>query len=89
MDTLIDSLIVNAEKLGKLSGTAVWAFFTLLLIAYIIWEMKAKKSSSEQAWAARTKEAEADGMMANAVSKLADQIKEIRIKLKCIGGEDD
>lgn len=89
MGQIIDGIIGNAEKLGTLGAASIWAFFTLLLIAYITWDMKAKKSSSDQAWAARIKDAETDGMMAKAVEKLADQIKELRHKLKCVGGDDD
>lgn len=84
----IDKFIGNAEKLGALSATAVWAFFTLILLLYIVWDLRVKKQSSEQAWNARLKDSEADGMMARAIEKLADQIKELRHKLKC-GDSDD
>lgn len=89
MSELIDGIIQNAEKLGQLSATAIWAFFTLLLVFYIYWDMRAKKTSSDQAWSARIDEAKADSAIANAMEKLADQVKELRHKLKCIGGDDD
>lgn len=92
MDTIakiFTNLIEGAEKLGTLSVTAVWAFFTIILIGYIIWDMKIKKEASELAWQARIKDAETDGMVANAIEKLADQIKELRHKLKCIGGDEN
>lgn len=92
MDTIVNifkNIVDGAERLAGLSVAAVWAFFTIILIAYVIWDQKTKKQASEMAWQARIKDAETDGMMANAIEKLADQIKELRIKLKCLGGDDD
>lgn len=77
----INHIIGNAEKLGALSAAAVWAFFTLVLIAYIAWDMRIKKQSSDSAWEARLKEAESDSLMANAIEKLSEQIKELRMKM--------
>lgn len=85
---ILDQFIGGAERLGALGVSAVWAFFVVILIAYIAWDLKAKKEAAELAWQARIKESEADGMVANAIEKLADQIKELRYKLKCVGGED-
>jgi len=81
----LTQLIGGAEKLGALGAAAVWAFFTLILLGYIFWIQRAQKQAAESAWAARLEEAKADAMMASAVEKLADQIKEIRHTIKCGG----
>lgn len=82
MGEFIAGIIANAEKLGTLSAAGIWAFFTLMLIIYIAWDMKAKKQASEQAWEARIKDADSDNSIANAVEKMADQIKELRYKIE-------
>lgn len=85
---LIEGIIKNAERLGALSATAIWAFFTLILIGFITWKMKAESQASEAAWTARIEEAKADGMIANALEKLSDQVKELRFKIRCLGEDD-
>lgn len=89
ISNIFKNLIDGAERLGALSVAAVWAFFTIILIAYVVWDLRTKKEASELAWQARIKDAETDGLIANAIEKLADQIKELRYKLKCVGGNDD
>lgn len=99
MDTFFDALarfISGAERLGNLSQTAVWAFFSLIFLVYILYDMRQKRISSEQAWSARLEEAEADRLIASAIEKLAnsieeleDQLKELRYKLdKPSGGNN-
>ncbi len=78
---LIGALVENAEKLGTFSAAAVWAFFTLVLIGYIFFDMRDKKKAAESAWSARLEEAKADALMASAIEKLADQIREMRYSL--------
>jgi hypothetical protein len=81
METLfgaLTQLIGGAEKLGTLGAAAVWAFFTLILIFYIVWTQRTQKQASESAWEARIEEAKADGLIASAISKMADEIKELR-----------
>lgn len=75
VEGFLKGIVDNAEKLGTFSAAAVWAFFTLVLIAYIFFDMRAKKQAAALAWQARLKEAEADILMANAVSKLADEVR--------------
>lgn len=79
---IIGSLIDNAQKLASLSATAVWAFFTLMLILYNVYDVRLKKKAAEEAWAGRLKEADADALMAKAVEQLANEIKEMRHALK-------
>jgi len=85
MKEIIKYFIGSAEELGALNAQSVWAFFTLVLIGYILYDMKIKKKSSEDAWAARIEEAKADVMIAGALEKLADDIKELRHDLSSGG----
>lgn len=81
METLFNGLtqlIGGAEKLGALGAAAVWAFFTLILLGYIAWSKRTADKASESAWAARIEEAKADSLIASAMSKMADEIKELR-----------
>lgn len=90
MDTLaagIGHLIGSTENLAKLGAIGAWVFFTLVLILYVVWTQRAQKQSSEQAWEARIEEAKADGMIASAIEKLRDEIRELRYKIK--GGGSD
>jgi len=90
MDTLVqlvDQLIGSTENLAKLGAIGAWVFFTLVLLIERAWTQRAQKQASESAWEARIEEAKADDAMANAVEKLADQIRELRYKIKC-GGTD-
>lgn len=82
---IISGLIGNAQKLGELSVTSVWAFFTLILIGYIVYDMRIKKQAAESAWNARLEEAKADGLIAAALEKMANEIKELRYKIKPTG----
>ncbi len=82
---VVSDVIGNAEKLAGLSVTGVWAFFTLVLIAYIVYDMKLKKQASDSAWDARLEEAKADGLIAAALEKMSNEIKELRYRIKCDG----
>lgn len=77
----LTQLIAAADKIGQLSVEGVWALFTMVLIGYIFYNTKTQKESAQLILEARIKDAEADGMMAEAVEKLADQIKELRYRM--------
>jgi hypothetical protein len=74
----IEQAIKSAERLGSLSSGAIWAFIAL----YFVWDAKQKKESADKAWAARTKEAEADTMMVAAIEKMSEEIKELRQEIR-------
>lgn len=77
----LTQLTTSAATLGQLSAQATWAFFTLILIGYIFYTMKTQKEAAQMILEARIKDAEADSLMAQAVDKLADQIKELRYRM--------
>ena len=78
MLTILTKFIQQIQVVESLSATAVWAFFCFIFIAYIFYDIKQKKISSEKAWEIRLKEAEADGLMISAIDRLADEIEELR-----------
>lgn len=78
---VLEKFIGSAERLGVLSSSSVWAFFCLVLLAYIFVDSRYKRKASEQAWNARLEEANADHLMAQAVEKMAEQIRELRYSL--------
>lgn len=77
----LDKFISGADRLGALSASGVWAFFCLVFIIYIFWDLRQKKVSAEAAWKARLEEARADTLMAVAIEKLASEIQELRYKI--------
>lgn len=93
----LSQFISGAERLGALNPSAVWAFFSLTFLLYILYDARQKKISSDQAWQARLRESEADTLIASAIDKLADsiedleeQVKELRHKLeRTSGGYND
>lgn len=82
MVDFIESIIENAQKLGALSAAAVWAFFTLLLIAYFIYQLKIQRESSRDAWEARKSEAKADLLIAGAVEKTNERFMDLEKKIE-------
>lgn len=88
MGEIIKYLLNSTEALAKMGAISAWVFFTLVLLLERFWTQRTQKNASESAWEARLKEAEADAMMANAVEKLSEQIKELRYKIKC-GGQNE
>ncbi len=89
MNTIIDTLIKNAEKLGTLSATAIWAFFTLILLGYIAWNLKNQRDGEKRNFEMRIKDAETDGAVAAAVDKIANEFRDLRRCIKCTGGKND
>lgn len=85
---VLSGLIGNAERLGALPVAAVWAFFTLVLLVYIVWNLRAQKQAQETTLQMRIKDAESDVMMAQAILQLRDEIKEFRHTIRCGGGGD-
>lgn len=85
MDKLIADLIGNAEKIGSLSTSAVLALVCLGETTYLIWDAKAKKAAQELGLQLHIKDAESDIMFATALEKIRDEMREWRIKIKCIG----
>lgn len=74
----IEGLIKSADKLGSLNSGAIWAFIAL----YFIWDTRQKKTSADTAWTARSEEAKADMMMAAAVEKMANEIRELAKEIR-------
>lgn len=87
LDQVVKHLLGSTEALAKMGAIAGWVFFTLVLLIERFWTQRTQAKASESAWQARIKEAESISLLANANEKLADQIKEIRYKIKC-GGPD-
>lgn len=87
LSTAINQLLGSTESLAKMGAIGAWVFFTLVLLVERMWVQKTQKQASEQAWQARIEEAKADAMMANAVERLSEQIRELRYKIRC-GGQD-
>jgi len=91
METLFSSLeklLKGAENAAALSATGVWALFCFLFIMYIFYDLRQKKNSSERTTDMRLEEARADALMASAIEKLANEIKELRYRMDAlqIGG---
>lgn len=92
MQTLFDGLehlIGSTEGLAKLGAVGAWIFFTLILIIYVVWLQRQQAHGAQDASESRVKHAEATVLTAKAIEKLADQIQELRYKLKCVGGQDE
>lgn len=90
METLADiikHLLSSTEALAKMGAIAAWVFFTLVLLIDRFMSERAQKKYAERNVELRLKDLETDVMMANAVEKLSDQIRELRYKIKC-GGTD-
>lgn len=91
MDTIfngLNHLIDGSARLAALGAGGVLVFFNFVLIIFIAWLLKNQKEGAEKSFSARIKESEDGVLMANAVAKLADELKEIRHNLKCIGGSN-
>lgn len=87
LSEVIKHLLSSTEILAKMGAIAAWVFFTLVLLIDRVLTERAQKKASEKAFELRLKDLETDVMMANAVEKLSEQVKEIRFKIKC-GGQD-
>lgn len=74
----LDGLTVGAAKLGVLPATAVWAFFSLILMLYVVWLQHMQRVGAEEAWTVRLEESRADALMAQAIGQLSNEIKELR-----------
>lgn len=78
----VAKLIVSAQNLGELGVSGVWAFFSLILIAYIFIKLRQERKMSEIAWDVRIKEVEADTLMSSAVEngfdKMTNELREMR-----------
>lgn len=85
----INQFIGSAEKLGTLSATAVFGLFDIIFIAYIGWDLKGRKQAEEIRLQMRLKDAESDILFAKALEKMADELKEFRYKIQCVGGKND
>lgn len=79
---ILEKLIWQADNLAKLGAIGAWVFISLYLILERVWTQRTQKAAAEHAWEARVEEAKADVMMAGAVEKLADQIRELRYEIK-------
>jgi len=86
----LTDLIGSAERLGTLSAAAIWAFFTLILIGYVFYSKRQESKISEIRLGVRLKDVEADILMSKAIesglSKVADELKEVRHEIERIGG---
>lgn len=90
METLFNGLaqlIGSTESLAKLGTIAAWVFFDLVLIIYVVWLQRLQAQGARDASEARVKDAEATILSSQVIEKLADQIRELRYKIKC-GGPD-
>jgi len=79
MDTVFEGLghiIGNAETLAKLGAIGAWVFFTLVLLIHAVWLQRLQSKGAEDSYNARIEEAKSSIMMANALTKLADEIRE-------------
>lgn len=81
----LEKAIDGAKQLGALDSCSIWALSTLVLLAYIIWDIKLKRGASERAWNARLAEAKADELLANALDKIHDELKELRQNIRYTG----
>lgn len=82
ISNIIHQLTSEAENLAKLGAIGAWIFFTIILLLERAWTIKQQKASADHAWEARVEEAKADVMMAGAVEKLAEQIRDLRYEIK-------
>lgn len=87
LELVIKHLLSSTEALAKMGAIAAWVFFTLVLLIDRFLTERAQKKAAERMVEVRLKDLETDAMMATAVEKLSDQIKELRYKIKC-GGAD-
>lgn len=85
---ILTEIIGSAEKLGTLSAAAVWAFFTLLLITYIIWNLRAQKQAELKAFEMRIRDSRADLLTIKTIEKLVSELRDLKYQIKCIGGKD-
>lgn len=85
---ILDGFINQANRLGLLPAASIWAFFTLILLTYIVWTLKNQRQGEKTNFEMRMKDAETDNAMAHAVEKMAEQIRELRFIIKCIGGKE-
>ena len=83
---LIDKIISSADKLGTLSTAAILAFFCLVFLLYILYNIHQQRVGSTTAWEARFKEAEADAAMAQALEqgfdKISTELREVRYEVR-------
>lgn len=81
-----------AKGFGALDASSVWALFALVFLLYILRESSRKNSQSEKDASVRIEEAKAVTLMSSAIEnmtdKICDQMKELRIKIKCMGDKD-
>lgn len=83
----LDKLIGGAERLGTLSAAGIWAFFTLVLIAYLFLDLRRQQKASQIAWNARLEEVKGEALVAAALERMADEIKELRHYVTDNGGK--
>ena len=89
----LTKLTLGASRLGDLSASGVWAFFTIILVVYIFIKLRQERLMGERAWEIRTKEIQADIGMSQAIvngfdklsgrindglDKASDELKEMR-----------
>lgn len=70
----IDDLIRNANSLGAMQASAIWALISSILFIYI-WRIQKHHADYDDQWQdIRIKEAEGDIKIAEAVKSLADVV---------------
>lgn len=79
---ILTEVIQGAERLGAFSSSSVWAFFCLVLIAFIFYDKRNQKQSYDNAVEARLAAAKADVLIASSVEKVAEEVKELRYKIE-------
>jgi len=77
--------IDGAARLGNLNVASVWAFFNLVLIAYLFLKQKEEKRNNDMVQELRVRQVEADTLMSQAVEsgfdKMSNELREMRHSL--------
>lgn len=73
----LDDLIRNANSLGAMQASAIWALVSLML-AFYIWRIQKHHADYDAQWQnIRIKEAEGDIKIADAVKSLSDVVARV------------
>lgn len=84
---ILTQFIDGSAKVAALGVSGVLAFFMLVQLGFIMWLLKSQKEGAKLSYDTRIEEAKDGMLMANAVDKLANEIKELRYSMKCTGGK--
>lgn len=76
---LVDKAVVSADHMGTLPPAAIWAFFCLVLMV-ILWHVLRNHREYDRTWQSiRTTDSAADLKMADAVTKMADELSQLKV----------